>query len=115
MANVVIGVFKVKALAVLVGPAGVGLLGTFQSLVGTTSTLVGLGVNKSGVRQLAAAKDDEIEPGLVSSVLVGFNIAAGLLGAGLLLLLREEASVWAFGDASRASSGCELAIVVATV
>lgn len=102
MAKVLIGVVKVKALALLVGPAGVGLLGAFQSLVGTTSTLVGLGVNKSGVRQLAAARGDETMPGLVSTVLVGFNIAAGLVGAAILLVLREEAAIWTFGDADRA-------------
>ena len=45
-----------KIAAVLLGPAGVGLIGLFQQVVSMTSTLFGLGLRQSGTRQIANAQ-----------------------------------------------------------
>jgi len=50
-----IGLVKVKFVAVLLGPDGVGLLGVFNNLVMLVQSCVGLGLNNSGVRQIADA------------------------------------------------------------
>ena len=46
--NIVIGIVKVKVLAVLLGPAGVGLMGLYQNIVGLAPTLAGGGLGTSG-------------------------------------------------------------------
>ena len=53
MINIVIGIVKVKVLAVLLGPAGVGLMGLYQNIVGLASTLVvgGGGFGRTGYSQ----------------------------------------------------------------
>ena len=104
VANVIINVVKVKALALLVGPSGVGLLGIYQNFVGTTQTLAGLGVNNSGVRQLAAAADEAVDPRLVRLVLLGYNLVAGFVAAACIAGARDLVATWAFGDTTHAAA-----------
>ncbi|MCB1365995.1 MAG: hypothetical protein KDK02_17935, partial [Rhodobacteraceae bacterium] len=51
--SVVISVLRVKVLALLVGPAGIGLLGIYQNLRETGALGAGLGLQNSGVREIA--------------------------------------------------------------
>ena len=53
--NYVVGLIRVKIVAVLLGPSGVGLIGLFQSLLGVLGKSSGLGINSSGVREVASA------------------------------------------------------------
>src|ERR1022692_3343197 len=53
--TLVIGLARVKALAVLIGPVGVGLIGTYDVLVQMAIYVFGMGVQASGVRQVAIA------------------------------------------------------------
>ena len=39
--NMVIGMVKVKVLAVLLGPAGIGLMGLYQNIMSMAATLAG--------------------------------------------------------------------------
>jgi len=55
VATVALGVVRTKAMAVLLGPAGVGLFGLYGSIADVTQNVAGMGVNGSGVRQIAAA------------------------------------------------------------
>ena len=102
MINVVIGIVKVKVLAVLLGPAGVGLMGLYQNIVGLASTLAGCGLGNSGVRQLAASAGEEATLAIVRRALWLANLALGLAGMALLWLLREPVAHWVFSDAAHA-------------
>ena len=42
-------------MALLLGPAGFGLMGLYLSIVDLAETIAGMGVNTAGVRQIAAA------------------------------------------------------------
>src|SRR5260370_39918459 len=53
--NVAIGILRTKCMAVLLGPAGVGLAGMYGSISDLTLSLAGMGINSSGVRQIAEA------------------------------------------------------------
>ena len=57
--NIIISIVRVKALAIMLGPLGVGLLGIYSNLLDMVKTAAGLGIGKSGVRQIAVAKQDE--------------------------------------------------------
>jgi O-antigen/teichoic acid export membrane protein len=55
LVNMVLGLVKVKLIAVLLGPTGIGLLGLLQNVVSTASVLASFGINNVGTRQIAEA------------------------------------------------------------
>ena len=52
--SIAIGLVRNKVLALLIGPAGIGLIGLFTSIMATAAAIGGMGLNFSGVRQVAA-------------------------------------------------------------
>lgn len=56
MATVLIGLARTKAVALLVGPVGLGLISVYLNLVNAASAIAGLGLNASAVREIAAAE-----------------------------------------------------------
>ncbi len=53
--NMLIGMVRVKFVAVLIGPVGVGLVGTYRATVQLIGTIAGLGLQSSAVRDIAEA------------------------------------------------------------
>src|ERR1700722_3505913 len=53
--NIVVGIVRTKAIAILLGPAGFGLFGLYGSIANLTQSICGMGINSSGVRQIAEA------------------------------------------------------------
>ena len=92
-----------KVLAVLLGPAGVGLVGLYQSIMSAASTLAGCGMETSGVRQIASAKADQAMLSLIRRTLLLGNLLLGGAGMGLLWLAREPVSVLVFSDSTHAN------------
>ncbi|CAN4265222.1 RfbX Membrane protein involved in the export of O-antigen and teichoic acid [Methylophilaceae bacterium] len=91
-----------KFLAVLLGPAGVGLMGLYQNIMGMAATLAGCGIGNSGVRQLAASADEATTLAIVRRTLWLSNLILGLAGMIVLWLLREPVAQWVFGDVAHA-------------
>jgi PST family polysaccharide transporter len=59
--NILIGMLRTKFVALLLGPAGVGLIGMFGTITGTIGSISSMGLSTSGVRQIAesyGAEDD---------------------------------------------------------
>jgi PST family polysaccharide transporter len=54
--NIAVGLVKMKVAAMLLGPAGVGLIGLYQNLMQTASTVGALGFGTVGARQVATAE-----------------------------------------------------------
>jgi PST family polysaccharide transporter len=101
--NIVIGIIKVKVLAVLLGPAGIGLMGLYQNIMSMASTLAGCGIGSSGVRQLAASAGEASTLAIVRRTLWLSNLILGLAGMLILWSLREPVAQWVFGDTAHAS------------
>ena len=112
--NVAIGIVRTKAMAVLLGPAGFGLFGLYGSIVNLTQTMVGMGINSSGVRQIAVAagSDDTQRIALTVAVLRRTSIFFGVLGAGLLVVFSRQVSALTFGTTQHAGAVCLLSIAV---
>ncbi len=53
--NIALGLLRLKVLAIFFGPAGVGIVGIFQNLMATASTISALGLANVGTRQVAEA------------------------------------------------------------
>lgn len=58
VASLVFGLVRSKVLALLVGPAGIGLFGVLNVLFNTGTTIAGLNLQSTGVRQVGATPVD---------------------------------------------------------
>jgi enterobacterial common antigen flippase len=97
--NIGIGIVRTKAMAVLLGPAGFGLFGLYGSIVTLAQTLGGMGINSSGVRQIAeAVSTDDVEcVAKTTLVLRKISIALGVLGTLVLIIFSHQISALTFG------------------
>lgn len=102
-ANILISIGRMKVLALLLGPAGVGILSILTSLKDMGSQAAGLGMGSSGVREVALASDDNENLSKVRKVLFLANIVQGGLALLLVWLLREPLAIWLLNDATRAT------------
>ncbi len=53
--TLLLGMVRTKIAAVLIGTLGAGLIANFGAILGLVSTLSGLGIGSSGVRDVASA------------------------------------------------------------
>jgi O-antigen/teichoic acid export membrane protein len=100
--HIVMGVVRMKFAAVLLGPAGVGLIGILQSLMAVAAVIATFGMDTVGTRQIASAPDQRHQ-GIVAWALV-----IGLLGLGAtaglcFVILREPISQLLVGQAETKS------------
>lgn len=81
-------IIKSKFIALLLGPAGIGLFGVLGSVASLVSTLSGFGINTSGVRQIAKAASSADEQVIARTVytLRRTSLVLALLGAFLLVV-----------------------------
>ena len=112
--NVAIGIVRTKAMAVLLGPAGFGLFGLYGSIATLTQTLAGMGINGSGVRQIAeaAGSGDGERIAQTTLVLRRVSILLGLLGAVLLVVFSRQVSAITFGNSQHARAVSILSLAV---
>lgn len=98
--NMLIGLVRTKIMAVLLGPGGVGLMGALTSIADLARTLAEMGINSSGVRQIAESvgTGDETRIARTVTVLRRVAIALGLVGGALLAAFATPVSTFTFGD-----------------
>ena len=101
--NILISIVRMKALAVLLGPGGIGLLSIYNSLLDMVKQTAGLGMGSSGVREIAFSRGNETMLSQVRQVLFAAHLIQGALAMLAVWLLRERIAIWLFGDASRAT------------
>ena len=76
-----------KLIAVLIGPAGIGLMGVFNAFNANLSTVAGWGLGTSAVRTVAGAPESEKERKIAAVRVFGRRLAwAGFFGVLLLVL-----------------------------
>lgn len=109
-----IGILRTKALAILLGPAGFGLFGIYSSIVNLTQSIAGIGINSSGVRQIAAAvgSDDTERIAQTAVVLRRTSLGLGMLGAAILIIFSRSVSALTFGTTDHAGAVRLLSLAV---
>lgn len=109
-----IGIVRNKAMAVLLGPSGVGLMGLYNSIIDLAQNVAGMGVNSSGVRQIAEAvgSGDNDKIARTAIVLRRTAVVLGALGAALLVLFCRAISGWTFGTSEHSAAIAWLALAV---
>ena len=112
--NIAMGIVRTKAMAMLLGPAGFGLAGLYLSIANLTQSVAGMGVNSSGVRQIAeaAGSGDEERIARTAAVLRRTSVLLGALGAVVLIVFCRQVSTLTFGTAEHAAAVALLALVV---
>lgn len=100
--NILLSILRVKVLAVLLGPAGVGLLSIFNNLRETASMGAGLGLPTSGVREIAAARGEAHTLARTRRVLVAALTLQGTLAMLAIWGLRDRLALWLTGETTRA-------------
>jgi enterobacterial common antigen flippase len=85
--NILLGIIRTKFLAVLLGPAGIGLMGMYSAVTSTVGALTNMGIGSSGVRQIAEASGTgDIQK--ISRTIITLRRSALLLGfLGMLLTI----------------------------
>jgi enterobacterial common antigen flippase len=98
--GMVIGIVRAKFMALFLGPAGFGLMGVFTSITDVVRTFAEVGINNSGVRQIAeaASSADEQRIARTITVLRRTTVVLGILGALLLVLFARQVATLTFGN-----------------
>lgn len=112
--GLLIGVARTKAMAVLLTPAGYGLFALYWNVAELARIVAGMGLNNSGVRQIAdaLASGDGERLARTATTLRRMAVLLGLVGALLLAALSEPVSRLSFGDATHAGAIAALALAV---
>ena len=98
--NIVTTVIRSKAIAILLGPTGMGITALFTSTTGLISSLTTFGLGTSAVKDISEANESG-NLNRIATVAAVFRYLVwftGLLGAGLTLILSSWLSELTFGN-----------------
>jgi PST family polysaccharide transporter len=104
--SVIFRIVQVKAAAVILGPAGVGLISLFNSATALAGTISAMGLPTSGVRQIAEAAASDDESRLARTVVAFRRVALFLavVGALVFLSLRTQIAQVTFGSSDHSGA-----------
>lgn len=113
--NILIGLLRTKVAAVVLGPAGVGMIGLLQTLMATASTVASLGFGTVGTRQIAEAvgESDSVAVSAARRALFWGTLGLAVLGAAVFWCLRDVLAVRVLGNAAHGPAVGWLALGVA--
>lgn len=109
LVNIALGIIRSKITALLIGTAGVGLIGLYQSVIDLSRSATGLGLDTGATKQIATANEDVTET--IYTVNAWYLLTAAL-GALLCVILSSQLSIWTFGTADYSLRISILAIAV---
>ena len=112
--NILLGIIRTKCVAVMLGPAGVGLMGAYGSITALVSAVAGMGIQNSGVRQIAEASGGEntVHIARVTAAVRRATLLLGVVGALAMVAFSPFLSAWTFGNRDHAIA---LAILGVTI
>lgn len=102
---IAVGMVRVKVLAVLLGPTGVGIAGLYQTTIDLIRSVTGFGISYSAVRDIAASAATKDEKKIATTIVVlrKWVWATGLLGVLVAIVFSKQLSHMAFGDKEHAT------------
>jgi len=111
--GVLISIAKSKLAAILIGPAGIGIVGVLNSTLNVIIGFSKLGLDVSAVKEIAALKGhDEVKVVKIINVLRRLCWITGILGAIITIVLSSWLSQLAFGNTSHTVSFMLLSLAV---
>jgi len=111
--TIAISIVRSKIVAILLGTAGIGLIGLYQTTISLISSITGMGLSSSAVRNIseANATHDEHKIALVIKTLRRWVWMTGMVGAVVTLSLASLLSKWTFGNENYTWSFVWLSII----
>lgn len=102
--ELLVGIVRVKCVAIFLGPVGVGLSGTYSSLIELVHRIAGLGMRGSGVREVAKAVGSGDRENIGRTVLTLRRVCwlTGTVGALIVVLLAQPLSRITFDSTQHA-------------
>ena len=100
--NIVVGVIRNKAISLILGAAGMGVMALYQSTSDIISTISNMGITTTSIKNIskANAENDKERIGYVSSAFRKIVVLTGLLAALISILFSPLLSYINFGDYS---------------
>ncbi|MBN1386950.1 MAG: O-antigen translocase [Bacteroidales bacterium] len=98
--QILIGIVRVKFVAILLGTTGVGIMGLLNAPVDLIISITGLGISFSAVRDISEAhgSDDKNRIAVAIKTLRRWSWFTGMLGAVVTISLAPLLSQWSFGN-----------------
>ena len=96
--SIIISLIKSKVIAMFLGTEGMGVYSLLQNPVNLISQISGLGLNSSGIRDVAQHADDKIEFSKTVRTVQVWSRVCGVAGAALLFFMSPLISQWTFGS-----------------
>jgi enterobacterial common antigen flippase len=114
LVGLLLGVIRIKVAAVIIGPLGIGLLGNYQALQTAVGTLTGLGLQSSGVRDVARSAEAGDMEKVVRTAIALRRLCwfTGMVGATVMVALSRPLSMLTFGSHEYAADIALLAVAV---
>lgn len=112
--SVLCSIVRIKLVAVLIGPVGIGLFGLYNSAIDMINNLSNLGIRSSSVRDISI----EVERGSrqrvaeILAVVRRWTWALGIVAAFVTLVASPPLSRWTFGDSDHIWGFIALSVVV---
>ena len=102
--KILIRIARIKIVAVLLGPTGVGIAGLYYSTVQLVQKATGMGLEFSAVRDIAEASgtNDQLQISRAITIMRRLIWLTGFLGLVIVVLFQKQLSFLAFKDFSHA-------------
>ncbi|MEK7802372.1 MAG: O-antigen translocase, partial [Pseudomonadota bacterium] len=112
--NVLLGIIRVKVLAVHLGPAFFGTMTLYTNFITTIGSVTSLGIGQSAVRDIAAASESGDEQKIARKVAILHRgvWVTGIFGFVTTVALAIPGSCWVFGNYDHAWAIAILAVIV---
>lgn len=98
--NIFIGFIRTKIIAVLLGATGIGLIGIYQSITEMVRSFAMLGVDTSGIKDVATANNTGNKKIINESVAIlrKWMFSLSIFGALFCVIFSYPIAIWAFGE-----------------
>lgn len=101
LVTILFSIIRTKFAALILGPAGIGIVGLFSSTIDFFGAATNFGISTAGVRSLAEVgrEEDELKTGRTISIVKNLVWITGFLGLAVLMICSPFLSEWIFGTA----------------
>ncbi|WP_289665856.1 oligosaccharide flippase family protein [Flavobacterium panacagri] len=112
--SIIISIIRTKLIAVFIGPAGMGIIALLNSTLGVLSSISGLGIETSAVKNISENFKNEDLKTVAKTIQIVKKIVffTGILGMVLTFVFSKALSIITFGNADQTFSFAVLSITV---
>lgn len=96
LVNIAVGIIKNKLTAIILGSVGIGLISIYQSTLDLIKSISTLGIETSGVREIAQAKDNPEDLVVTISAIRRWIVILACIGSAICLIGSPLISRWIF-------------------